>query len=85
VSAAGSGKQTVRLAIGNTGCKLDQVEARKAFQQFWRADDSRPSGGRHTGLGLALVHRLTTALGGAAWADVTEDGVFTVHISLGGT
>ena len=84
VTAAKGSKGTVRVAVGNTGCRLDQVQARMVFQQFWRADDSRQSGGRHTGLGLALVRRLTAVLGGEASADVTDDGVFTVHVSLGG-
>lgn len=83
VTAARGARGTFRVAFGNTGCNLDKTQAWMAFQQFWRADTSRDGGGQHTGLGLALVHRLTAALGGDAFADVTDDGVFTVHISLG--
>jgi|GEM_PF-3667456 len=83
VTARQDGKGTIQAAVGNTGCQLTPIEARMAFQQFWRADESRQSGGRHTGLGLALVRRLTLALGGEAFADVTEQGVFTVHLGLG--
>ena len=71
-----------RVTVANTGCRLTPEQARMAFRQFWRADGARDGGGRHTGLGLALVRRLTTALGGDASAEVSEDGVFRIHIVL---
>jgi signal transduction histidine kinase len=73
---------SAHVTVANTGCQLTPQQARMAFRQFWRADGARDGGGRHTGLGLALVRRLTTTLGGDASAEATEDGVFTVHIVL---
>ncbi len=75
---------TLYVKIANTGCRLDAAERGKAFEPFWRADGSRSSDGRHVGLGLSLVRRFARALGGDASPDVEEDGMFCVHLTLGG-
>ena len=72
----------MRITIANTGCTLDQNEVAHVFERFWRADGARRDTGVHCGLGLALVSRIATSLGGSATAEVQDGGRFTVHINL---
>lgn len=53
----------------------------QVFVPFWRGDQAR-SGGVHCGLGLALVQRLVTALGGSVSATVPTERVFRVVVLL---
>jgi signal transduction histidine kinase len=73
----------VELSITNTGCTLTQEQIAQVFDRFWRGDSSRRETGVHCGLGLALVQRLMTALGGSATAALQTGGVFAVRISMG--
>ncbi len=72
----------IEITIANTGCRLTQDEVSQAFDYFWRGDLSRTDTGTHCGLGLALVQRIITALGGSAFAEVQEGGIFTMHLVL---
>ncbi|MFI6698165.1 sensor histidine kinase [Streptomyces sp. NPDC050509] len=56
----GSGAE---LHVADQGPGMTAEQRRRAFDRFWRAPDA-PKGG--TGLGLALVQRLTLASGGEA-------------------
>ena len=85
VTAGRDSAGTVHATVANTGCLLEEAEADSAFQQFWRADNSRGGDGRHAGLGLPLVRRLARALGGNASARVDADGVFAVSVVLNGS
>jgi signal transduction histidine kinase len=79
------GKQTgnkIELAVSNTGCPLTKDEASQVFDCFWRGDSSRTDTGIHCGLGLALVQRIITALGGSASVEVLLGGIFTIRIIL---
>lgn len=79
------GKQTgnkIEIAVSNTGCRLTKDEASQVFDCFWRGDSSRTDTGTHCGLGLALVQRIITALGGSASVEVQPDGIFTIHLLL---
>jgi len=38
--------------------------------------------GNHCGLGLALVQRIVTALGGRASVEVQSGGIFTIRLVL---
>ncbi|MFE4059208.1 sensor histidine kinase, partial [Streptomyces sp. NPDC059096] len=51
------------LHVADQGPGMTAEQRRRAFDRFWRAPDA-PKGG--TGLGLALVQRLTLASGGEA-------------------
>ncbi len=73
----------VELTIANTGCSLTQEQIAQVFDCFWRGDSSRKDPGVHCGLGLALVQRLMTALGGSATAQLQPGGVFAVRLDLG--
>ena len=73
----------IELTISNTGCSLHQEQIPQVFDCFWRGDASRKDAGVHCGLGLALVQRLITALGGSVAAELQLGGVFVVRINLG--
>jgi two-component system sensor histidine kinase QseC len=75
--------EQVELTIANTGCSLTGEQIAQVFDCFWRGDSSRQDAGVHCGLGLALVQRLMTALGGSATAELQAGGVFAVRINLG--
>ncbi len=74
--------QAVELSISNSGCLLTNEQASHVFDCFWRGDCSRRETGNHCGLGLALVQRITQALGGKAVAKVHQGGMFTVQLIL---
>jgi len=73
----------VELTIANAGCSLTQEQIAQVFDRFWRGDPSRRDGSIHCGLGLALVQRLMTALGGSAIAELHPGGVFAVRLNFG--
>ncbi|MCX5644237.1 MAG: ATP-binding protein [Phycisphaerae bacterium] len=74
----------VELTISNTGCSLSKEQISQVFDCFWRGDSSRKDAGVHCGLGLALVQRLVTALGGSVVAELQAGGLFVVRINIGG-
>jgi len=74
--------EAVEVKIANTGCELPPEQASRVFDRFWRGDESRTATGLHCGLGLSLVRRILTALGGSADACVGEDGTFRITLRL---
>jgi len=78
-TADGEGAQ---IEIANTGCRLTGEQVSHVFDRFWRADSARQDTGLHCGLGLALVRRISAALGISAVAKVDHQGVFTVVVKL---
>jgi signal transduction histidine kinase len=72
----------IEIIITNTGCKLSDEEVSHVFDCFWRGDSSRTDTGTHFGLGLALVQRIVTALGGSASVEVKPGGIFIIHLVL---
>jgi len=81
VSARTAG-DAIELEVTNTGCGLTPEQASRVFDRFWRGDASRTGTGLHCGLGLSLVQRILTALGGTADAGVGDDGTFRITLSL---
>lgn len=81
-AAACRKEQAVEIAISNTGCRLTSEQVSHVFDVFWRGDSSRSGTEVHCGLGLALVQRLTKALGGGAAADLQLAGIFTIRLTL---
>jgi len=75
-------ENSLEIAVSNTGCRLTQDQAAQVFDSFWRADVSRSDAGLHCGLGLAIVQRITTALGGDSRVEVDPAGIFTIKLTL---
>ena len=73
---------SLEVAVSNTGCQLTNEQVSKAFDCFWQGDLSRSDTGTHCGLGLALVQRLTRALGGNAIAELQPGGIFVIRLIL---
>jgi signal transduction histidine kinase len=61
---AGPDEQWVRISVSDTGPGIPRPELKKVFDDFYRVDNdlTRTTGG--TGIGLALVKKFITALGG---------------------
>ena len=70
-----------RVAIHNTGDKIDDASLPHIFERFFRADPSRTRGSGGAGIGLAIVKELVTAHGGDFGATNEADGV-TVWFEL---
>ena len=76
--------QGVRLGVSNTGSRLTQAEADRAFERFWRGDGARGGTGVHCGLGLPLVKRATEVLGGTVEVRSQAGKAFQAVISVPG-
>jgi two-component system sensor histidine kinase QseC len=76
------GEGSVEITVSNPGCQLNNEQASKVFDCFWRGDSSRKDAGVHCGLGLALVERIIKALGGSATVEVENGGIFKIHLIL---
>jgi signal transduction histidine kinase len=72
----------IEISISNTGCQLTTVQVSHVFDCFWRGDPSRSDAGVHCGLGLALVRKLTSVLGGHVTAELQPERVLTVRLNI---
>ena len=84
-TAGPSGEPRVELIFTNNGSRLTPEQAARAFDRFWRGDESRGGTGVHCGLGLSLCREIVTLLGGEIDATSEPGGMFTVRLSLPGT
>jgi signal transduction histidine kinase len=75
-------EDSVQIEISNTGCQLTTEQAAQVFDCFWRGDSSRKDAGVHCGLGLALVDRISKALGGSITAEVDNGGIFKIRLTM---
>lgn len=62
----GGGEQYVFLRCTDTGHGLPEESHVRAFERFWRADESRGRGEGGSGLGLSIVKAIAQAHGGNA-------------------
>jgi signal transduction histidine kinase len=68
------------LVCSNLTDQLEEADLEHLFERFWRKDSAR-TGGRHSGLGMALVRSAAASLG--IGIEVTlEGGVFTVALEI---
>ncbi|MBD2100055.1 GAF domain-containing sensor histidine kinase [Leptolyngbya sp. FACHB-261] len=64
---------TVQLSVSNTGIEIPPQSLPHLFERFYRVPNSDPWKYGGTGLGLALVQRLTEQLGGKIWVESSSD------------
>lgn len=81
VSAEKSG-DAILLSISNTGCELTREEVTHVFDSFWRKNESRSDTGEHWGIGLAVVRKMTEALGIGVEAVIEHQEIFTIRFEL---
>jgi len=62
-------EQQIQLVFANSGVELPPEECDRIFEQFYRIPSSDPWRHEGTGLGLALVQKLMTKLGGTIRAE----------------
>ncbi len=70
------------ITLANTGSCVSQEDVENVFDRFWRGDRARSNVGMHFGLGLSLVKRMITAMGGAVRVQSKNGGVFSVAILI---
>lgn len=59
----------VEIQVCNTGIEIQSDQLQQVFEPFYRVPQSDRWKQGGTGLGLALVHKLVTRLGGKVWAE----------------
>jgi two-component system OmpR family sensor kinase len=70
------------LTVADTGPGLTAEEAARAFERFYRADESRSRSSGGVGLGLSIVAAVAEAHGGTVAARDTQGGGATFEISI---
>ncbi|WP_072376407.1 ATP-binding protein [Hyphomicrobium sp. NDB2Meth4] len=70
------------LRVCDSGPGLPPGAESRAFEPFWRADESRSRAGGGSGLGLAIVQAIAQAHGGTALARAARPNgaIFEVHL-----
>jgi two-component system OmpR family sensor kinase len=72
----------VELAVADSGAGLDDEQAERVFERFYRTDGSRTRTSGGVGLGLSIVAAVAEAHGGSASAHPTEGGGATFVVAL---
>ena len=72
----------VAFAVADTGRGIPAAEIPRLFERFYQVDRARSGGGRHVGLGLAIVREIVDAHGGAIHVESTEGAGTTVTVSV---
>ncbi len=74
--------QRVNIQVSDKGPGIPRQALKKVFDDFYRADNSLTRQTRGTGIGLALVRKLATLMGGRVWAENNTGPGCTLTISL---
>jgi signal transduction histidine kinase len=72
----------VVIRVADTGTGIPRQALKKVFDDFYRADDERVRTAGGTGIGLALVKKFITALGGSVSATNNDGPGCTITIRL---
>lgn len=76
-------KGVIQLKVSNSGVELPVYELSRIFDKFYRVPSNDPWKQGGTGLGLALVQKLTKHLGGHIWVESAFGQIcFTVEFSI---
>ncbi len=78
----GEKDQTAFFRVANSGTAISADMAEKAMIRFWRKDQARSTAGAHHGLGLALVDKIVSHLGGEVSIDTSCEGLFIISVRL---
>jgi two-component system heavy metal sensor histidine kinase CusS len=68
--------------VSNSGSGISAEMAEKVLMRFWRKDQARSTAGAHHGLGLALVDKIVSRLGGEVSVDTSCEGLFIISINF---
>ena len=71
-----------RLRVANSGSAVCPEQTEMVFDRFWRGDAARSAAGVRSGLGLALVKRAASVLGGRVEVTSTPGGQFQIAVSI---
>lgn len=77
---AADGRATLVVSDDGPGGAPDHAE--RAFERFYRADESRARSSGGTGLGLAIVRAIAEAHHGTVLAETSAGGGWTVRVAL---
>jgi len=77
-----SDARTVRIAVVDHGPGLDEAQAARVFERFYRVDAARNRHDGGTGLGLAIVAAIVRGSGGRVTVDDTPGHGATFRIEL---
>ena len=72
----------MRLRVANSGSTISRQQAEMVFDRFWRGDAARGATGVRCGLGLALVKRAASVLGGSAEVQTSAGGQFEITVAI---
>ncbi len=76
---------TPYIEVSNSGSTLPANAVDQVFDRFWRGDRSRSSARGHSGLGLTLVRRAVSMMGGEVAATSVEGGDFVIRVTIPAT
>ncbi len=71
-TSADRGRIVVKVVDQGAGLAQDELEA--VFERFYRVDAARSRAAGGSGIGLAIVRALASAMGGQAWAESAGPG-----------
>jgi signal transduction histidine kinase len=74
--------QWTKITVSDTGPGIPRHALKKVFDDFYRVDSSLTRTTRGTGIGLALVKKFVTAMGGSISAANNDGPGCTITISL---
>ncbi|MGH9303733.1 MAG: sensor histidine kinase [Acidimicrobiales bacterium] len=73
---------TATVTVADHGPGIAAIDRPRAFERFWRADQSRGRGSGGSGLGLAIVAAIVGAHDGRVWVEETPGGGASFVVDL---